>query len=263
MKSFARWGATAGLIGMTILGSWLGQTAKVLALPEAEIMKLLQSIPVFTLADDKGVPLVSIAKDKKEATAGIFISQQDANQFLAKLQKEQPEVAKPVKVQMLPLSSIYKYVVDNAKKPDGLKFGFIPAQAEVDSAKKILAGSGQEYKGGVPLFVATLGPGEYMQTQFNNEPRIPLYFDQSQAQKLVDQFKKAKPDLAAKLKVEVIPLEALMGSLQKDDEFFKRILIVPSEEALKLLQSMQQKQGAGGQSAQPAPAAKPAQPAQK
>ena len=152
MKSLVRWSITLGLVGTTVLGAGFGQNLKAFALPQDQILQKLKPIPVFTIADDKGAPLVASENNKK--IAGVFISQQDAQKFVERLQKGNPELARKVKVVPVSLSEVYQLAEANAKKQDGLNFAYVPTQAQVDSAKQLL---GKEYKGGVPLFVARGG----------------------------------------------------------------------------------------------------------
>jgi len=252
MKSILRWGATVGLIGSTVLGTWFGSTLKVLALPEADAIKVLQPIPVFTLANDQGAPLVGVDKDNKKFTS-IFVSQQAAQQFYQQLSKEKPDIAKQVKVQVVSLGEIYKIAIANAKKPDALIFSFVPVTTEIDSAKKILTAAGQQYQGGVPLYVARGGKDQgYLTIQQNNEQYIPFFFEQSQVLKMVDQLKKDKPDLATTVKIDVVPLESVMSALEeKNDEFLKRIVLWPSEEMIKLIQTTIQQNPKTPPAAQP------------
>jgi hypothetical protein len=248
MKSLARWSATLGLIGSAVLGTGFLNPQKIFALPQAEVIQVLQPIPVYTIADEKGAPLVAVDKDNKKSTF-IFVSKDEAQQFYQRLTTEKPDIAKKVKVQVVSLAEIYKVASDNAKKPDGLNFSFVPIPEEIDSAKKILGASGQQYQGGVPLFVARGGPEKgYLTIQQNNQQFVPFFFEQSQLQQMIDQLKKDKPDLASTIKVEVIPLEAIMTTLEeKNDEFLKRIVLWPSIEMKKVIESTIQQQ----QTAQP------------
>lgn len=246
MKSLAQWSATIGLIGSTVLGTWFSNPQKVLALPQAEVLQVLQPIPVYTIADEKGAPLVAVDKDSKKNTF-IFVSKDEAQQFYQRLTTEKPDVAKKVKVQVVSLAEIYKVAAENAKKPDGLNFSFVPMPEEIDSAKKILDASGQKYQGGVPLFVARGGPEKgYLTIQQNNQQLVPFFFEESQLQQMIEQLTKEKPDLASSVKIEVIPLEAIMTTLEeKDDEFLKRIVLWPSAEMIKVIQdTLQQQQNA-------------------
>ncbi len=65
MKSLIRWTATLGLVGTTMLTSLLGSYSKALALPEEQIVKTLQFVPVFAIADDQGVPLIAVGEKEQ------------------------------------------------------------------------------------------------------------------------------------------------------------------------------------------------------
>lgn len=257
MKSLINWGKKLGLVGAIVLSSLGTYTLKALALPQEEIIKLFQPIPVFTIADDKGVPIVADGENNKKVT-GVFISRQDAQQFFQQLQEKNPDLANQVKVQPVSLGEVYKLAQANAEKPDGLLVDYVPSQGEVESAKKLLTDSGQEYKGGVPLFVAKGGEEEgYLTVQENGEQIIPFFFDRAQLDGMIDRFKQEKPDLAATVKIEVIPLESVMATLQQsDDEMLKKIRLVPSQESIQYIRENVQ-QGQSNAQPQEQPNAQP------
>lgn len=182
MKSLVRLSKTIGLVGGTVLASFFAQSMKVLALPQEQIVQTLQPIPVFTIADEQGAPLVAVGKDEKKIT-GVFISQQDAQQFFQQLQQQNPELAQKVKVQPVSLGEVFKLSQANEGKADGLNFAYVPMNDEVEAAKKVLSTNGQQYQGGVPLFVAKGGEDQgYLTVQQNNETRIPFFFEKEQLQ---------------------------------------------------------------------------------
>lgn len=236
MKSLLRWGATLGLVGTTMLSSWLGGNLKALALPEETILEKLQPIPVFAIADDQGVPLVAVVENDQKVT-GVFVSQKDANEFLAQLKKDNPEVGNRVEVKLISLGQVYK--LQEAMESEGLIVSFVPTQAQVDSANQILQASGQEYQGGVPLFVARAGEEQgYLTISQDNQPVVPFFFDKAAANNLLEQFKKQKPDLASTAKLEVIPLEAVIAQLQSsNDEMLKNIFLIPPQETIDFIRS--------------------------
>lgn len=80
MKSIIRSLTTLGLISTTVVGSWLLQGVKVLALPTEVIVEQLKFVPVYTLSDSKGGPLVASTDDNIKFTR-VFISPKDANTF--------------------------------------------------------------------------------------------------------------------------------------------------------------------------------------
>jgi hypothetical protein len=251
MNSFIRW----GLVGGAVLTTLVGQTLKVLALPTEEVVKLLQGVPVFTIADAQGAPLVAIDNNKK--VTGIFVSQQEAQKFFQQLKKDKPDIASKVTVQPVSLGEVYKLAIANAGKADALNFAYVPVPTEVAIATKLLTAAGQKYQGGVPLYVARGGKEQgYLTIQQNNEQIIPFFFEQKQIQDMVDRFKKEKPELASTIKIDVIALENVMGTLQSsDDKMLKSIRLVPTEESLKFIQTAikgQSNQAPGASNAKPA-----------
>ncbi len=251
MNSLIRWGTTLGLVGSAVLTTVVGQTLKVLALPTEEVVKILQGVPVFTIADGQGAPLVAVDNNKK--ITGIFVSQQEAQKFFQQLKKDKPDIANKVSVQPVSLGEVYKLAIANANKPDALNFAYVPVPTEINAATQILTAAGQKYQGGVPLYVARGGKEQgYLTIQQNNEQVIPFFFEAKQIQDMVARFKKEKPDLASTVKIEVIPLENVMSTLQQsDDKMLKSIRLVPSEESLKFIQTAIQNQSK--QSSAPAP----------
>ena len=234
MNSFIRW----GLVGGAVLTTLVGQTFKVLALPVDEVIKLLQGVPVFTIADAQGAPLVAMDNNRK--VTGIFVSQQEAQKFFQQLKKDKPDIASKVTVQPVSLGEVYKLAVANSGKADALNFAYVPVPTEVATATRLLTAAGQKYQGGVPLYVARGGKEQgYLTIQQNNEQIIPFFFEEKQIQEMVNRFKKEKPELASTIKIDVVALENVMGTLQSsDDKMLKSIRLVPTEESLKFIQTV-------------------------
>ncbi len=250
MKSLVRWSATLGLVGTTLLGSFGAGNIKALALPEAQVLEKLQSVPVFTVTDPQGAPLVATVpgeNNKSQSVAGVFISQRDAQAFVERLRKEKPDVAKSVQVVPVSLAQIYKLKRDNQNKPDGLNFAFIPTKQQMDAAQALMGQTGQQGQQfqGTPLFVARGGQGNgYLTVQDNGKQVIPFFFDKEQLQGMVDRFKQQKPDLAGTVRIEAVPLEGVIQTLQNsNNEQLNNLAIVPSQEAISFLRSMQPASG--------------------
>lgn len=238
MKSFIRWSATLGLIGTTLLASFAGPAQKALALPQEEVVKALQPVPVFTIVDSNGAPLIAVVGEGEEEAkvTGVFISQEDAQQFLQQLRENKPDVAQSVQVQPVSLGEVYKLAQQNAGQPEGLNFAYVPIEDEVQEAREI---QGEEYQGGVPLFVARGGEdGGYLTIEQNNQSRIPFFFEKEQLEAMVTRFKSEQPDLASTVSIEVVPLERMIALLQQsDDEALTRIILVPTEESMNFIRS--------------------------
>lgn len=248
MKSLIRWSATLGLLGSTLLTSWFGQVPKALALPEAEVVKVLQGVPVFTITTEEGGPLIATLEDDQKVTQ-VFMSQQDANKFLAQLKEKQPEIGNKVRVQPVSLAAVYSFALANNTETESLQFAYIPMASAVDSAKKVLNDNGQQYQGGVPLFTLRGGPDNSILTiQQDNQEVIPLFFEKAPLQAIAEQMKKDQPDIANTMQMEVIPLENIIGLLQsKDDAMLKQIQLVPSQETMKFIQEAIQSEQNKGQ----------------
>jgi len=85
MKSMVHLGARLGLVGSAIMGSSYRQYAG-FTLPQEQILQKLGPVPVFTITDNKGAPLVAsnqIGKTKDRSQA--FYQSKDAQAFVAQL----------------------------------------------------------------------------------------------------------------------------------------------------------------------------------
>jgi nickel transport protein len=247
MKSLVRWSATLGLVGTTLLGSFCAENLQALALPDDQVSAKLQAVPVFTVTDAKGAPLVASipnTQNKTTPVAGVFISQKDAQAFVERLKKEKPDLGQNVQVVPVSLAEVYKLKKENESKPDGLNFAFIPVQQQVQSAQSLMgqAPQGQQAQPfqGTPLFVAKAGQDQgYLTVQENGKQLIPFFFDREQLQGMVDRFKQQQPNLASTVKVEAVPLEGVIYTLQtSNNDQLNNIVIVPSQEALTFLRSL-------------------------
>jgi nickel transport protein len=238
MKSLVRWSATLGLVGTTLLGSFFGGNLRALALTEQQVMEKLQTVPVFTVTDGEGSPLVASIpnqNNQNEAVAGVFISQRDAEAFVERLKREKPELGNQVRVVPVSLAEVYQLDQQSQNQPNGLDFAYIPVQQQVQSAQQLL-GQGQEFRG-VPLFVAKGGQeGGYLTIQQEGQQVIPFFFDKEQLQNLVNRFKEQQPNLASSVQIQVVPLEGIINTLQtQDNPQLEQILLIPSQESLQFL----------------------------
>lgn len=244
MKSLVRWSTTLGLVGTALLGSFGLENLKALALPEAQVMEKLQPVPVFTVTDPQGAPLVATIPDgqnKAQAVAGVFISQKDAQAFVQRLQKEKPDLAKNVQVVPVSLAQIYKLRQENQNKPEGLNFAFIPVQQQLQAAQALVGQAGQQGQSfqGTPLFVARGGKENgYLTVQENGKSVIPFFFEKEQLQQMIDRFKQQQPNEAATIQIQVVSLEGVIQTLQSsNNEQLNDIVLVPSKEAIDFIRA--------------------------
>jgi hypothetical protein len=236
IKSLILRSATLGLIGTTIFGLGLGQNFKAWALPTDQIVEKLNPVPVFTVADEQGAPLVASGEDNAKV-AGVFISQTDANNFVSRLQQQNPDLASKVKVVPVSLGEVYRLDQNNQNQADSLNFTYVPSQSEVESAKTILSQDGKQYQGGVPLFVAKGGQDNgYLTIEKDAQQVIPFFFEKKQLESVVEKFKQQKPELADTVNIEVVLLEGVIDTLQKsDDAMLNKIVLVPTTESIEFI----------------------------
>ena len=236
--------AALSIVGTAIFSAGFGYNLKAWALPQEQVLQKLDPVPVFTIADEKGAPLVASGENDAKV-AGVFISQQDAQSFVTRLQSQNPDLASKVKVVPVSLGEVYKLAQANQTQANALNFAYVPEQTEVDSAKTVLSENGQEYQGGVPLFVAKGGTDNgYLTIERNSQQVIPFFFEKQQLENMVTKFKEQKPDLAETVNIEVIPLEGVIATLQSsDDEMLNKIVLVPSAESLEFLKEKAAQQG--------------------
>ena len=253
MKSMNRWGATLGIAGSAIIGSSLIGATQALALPEDQIVKKLGSIPVFTITDSKGAPLVaSVPKaqnqgstsNQQTSVAGVFINQKDAQAFVEQLKTKNPELAKTVRVVPVSLGEVYKLDQANQNKPNSLDVAYVPSQNQVNAAMDLLRQSGQKNVNqfnGTPLFVARAGKEKgYLTIKQANQEIIPFFFNKEELQSMLERFKKQQPKLASTLEIQVVNLEGVLQTLKtRNDQELNQIMLVPPQESIQFVRSLQ------------------------
>jgi Tic22-like family len=261
MKSFFRRSATLGLIGSAILGSSLIGNLRALALPEQDILERLTPVPVFTIIDDSGYPLVAAPSNQgndKRAVAGVFISVDNAQAFIEKLQNTNAELARKVKIVPVSLGDVYKLSEENLKKADGLNFAYVGVEAQQNMALELLRQNniplpldekGQPRFSGVPLFVARGGEKSgYLTVQQGDKQVIPLFFDKQQLQVMINNFKQQQPSLASTVKIEVAELSGIIETLKKqNDKGLNNLVLVPSQESLGFMRFLGERNKANPQ----------------
>lgn len=256
MKSFVRWSATLSLVGGVLVSSLLGGGARSLALTNEQVAERLRPVPVFTLTDAEGSPLVATQQGQENVpVAGVFISQQDAQAFLSNLRQNNPDVGQDVQVTPVSLAEVYQLAIaDNA---DELEFAFIPMRQEVQTAVEVLRQSGedvQEFEG-VPLFIARSGGQEngYLTIQQGNQQVIPIFFKRDDLQTMLEQVRQRQPDLVTSVSIQVVNLEGLINTLQtSENQELNRILLVPPRESIEFIQSLPREPQQGQPQTRPA-----------
>lgn len=246
MKAIIRWTATLGLAGSAIIGSSVVNSRQVLALPQEQILQKLGPVPVFTITDNKGAPLVASVRNQKNqaGVAGVFINRQDAQAFIEQLKKKDPNLAKNVQVVPLSLGKVYQLEQANKGKPNSPDFAFVPGKQQVDAAMALMQQNGQKVKqfNGTPLFVAKAGQKEkgYLTIQQANQQVIPFFFNKEELQSVLDRLKKQQPKLASTIEIQVVNLEGVLQTLQtRNDKDLNQIVLVPPRSSIEFVRSLQ------------------------
>ncbi len=270
MKSLMRFGTSLGLIGTAVVGAMVIGSARAQALPDNQIIEKLQPIPVFTITNQQGAPLVASPQQGESGApvAGVFMSQQDAQAFLTRLGSNNPDLVRGVQVVPISLGDVYKMSRQRGNPQDRLEFAYIPTQQQVDVAKQLLTQRGGPNAAnfqGVPLFIAKGGRDNgYLTIQQGNEKIIPVFFEKQGLQNLIDRFKQQQPNEAVNVTIEVINLEGMIQTLQQsNDQQLNKLVLIPSRDALASIQAYLQNQARanGGNPGQPQrPNAQPVSP---
>jgi Tic22-like family len=234
---------TIGLVAMLALAvPMVTAIAPAQALPEAEILKKLQDVPIFTINDNKGTFLqqsTGTAPNNQTFTR-VFVSFKDAQSFLQVFKNKYPQQGKLAQIIVAPLSEIYKLKLEAKKKGRNINFVFIPAEKQIKYALGIEKKSYQSnVPYAVPLFmVMSKQKDRYTAIQLNNV--TPLFFEKEQAQQLIEQVKKQDPKLAANAKIEVSSLQSIVESFRKaNNPGQQQIVIVPSRESIESIRKLQ------------------------
>jgi hypothetical protein len=245
MKSLIRQGFTLFAVGGVVVSTLLASGLRALALTDEQIAERLRNVPVFTITDSDGSPLVSTPEaGEGPPVAGIFINPADAQAFLDDLRQENPELASSVNVVPVSLAEVYQLALAGQASEQRLEFAFIPNQDDVENAITIQQQeTGEDVTSfeGVPLFIArssTDGETGYLTIQQGNEQVIPMFFDKNDLQAMIQQLEQVQPDLAPTVSVQVINLEGLITTLENSDNpELERILLIPSEDALESIRN--------------------------
>jgi len=244
MKSMFNLGAKLGIVSSAIVGSAIFGTMSAFSLPQDQIVQKLGPVPVFTITDAKGAPLVASNEgNKKEGgVAGVFINQKDAEAFVNQLKTKNPELAKTVRVVPVSLGEVYKLDQASSTKPNSLDFAYVPAKQQVDAAMALLKKSGQDEKKfqGTPLFVAKAGKEKgYLTVKQADKQVIPFFFNKEELQTMLDKFKKQQPDLASTVEIQVVNLEGVIETMQsRNDTQLNQIMLVPPKASIDFVRSL-------------------------
>ncbi|MEL6221833.1 MAG: Tic22 family protein [Cyanobacteria bacterium J06626_14] len=249
MKSLIRKGAAALTAGGIIVGSIISAGLSAIALTSEEVTQQLRHVPVFTVTDETGSPLVSEVSEEDDIppVTQVFISKADADAFIDGLSEANPELASSVRVTAVSLGRIYEVALQGQEDDSRLEFVFVPQQSQVQSAVTIIQEASESDQtvdefSGVPLFTArTVNEGSddfgYLTIQQGEQEVVPMFFRSEDLQSLLSEISENQPELASTLEEHVIRLEDLIYTFEtSDNEDLQQIRLVPSSETLRYIQ---------------------------
>ncbi len=226
-KSLVKLAAIAGAIAVSPMF-----TLKAEALTEVQVLERLGSIPVFTITDDKGSPLLGSvpqqpnAKPDDSQVLFFFLGPDEAQLMLNQVQKSSPEVGKKAQIIVRSMNDALQLIRQNKDKK--VVFQFMPAKASVDSTRTILTAQGVAADKiqipAVPVFFAIGGAANNqglltmsIDQNGKKEQVVPFFLDKSDLQNLLDRASKDQPEITKVTKVQVASLFDVMSSMVSKD----------------------------------------------
>lgn len=249
-KSLVKLAATAGVAGAIAVSPIF--TLKAEALTEAQVLERLGSIPVFTITDDKGAPLLGAVPQQPNAKPDdsqllfFFLSPDEAQMMLTQVKKSNPEVGKKAQIVVRSMNDAYQVIRQNKDKK--VVFQFIPSKTSIDSARTILVSQGiaADKIPNVPVFFATGGqPNSQglltmsIDQNGKKEQVVPFFLDKTDLQTLLDRAGKEQPDVAKATKIQVASLFQVLDSMvskdNKPNPEVERFQFVPSRTSFEYI----------------------------
>ncbi|MEI6328092.1 MAG: Tic22 family protein [Pseudanabaena sp. ELA645] len=249
-KSLVSLAATAGVAGAIAVSPIF--TLKAEALTEAQVLERLGSIPIFTITDDKGSPLLGSVPQQTNAKPDdsqilfFFLGSDEAQQMLNQVQKNTPEVGKKAQIIVRSMNDAYQVIRQNKDKK--VVFQFIPARASIESARTILTAQGvaADKIPNVPVFFAIGGQDKSqglltmsIDQNGKKEQVVPFFLDKSDLQNLLDRASKDQPDVTKSTKIQVASLFQVLDSMvskdNKPNPEVERFQFVPSRTSFEYI----------------------------
>ncbi len=276
MKGFLRWAAALGAAGMMAAGPIAMHPAE--ALTEAQVLERLSGIPVFTIADEKGNPLLATVpkeamKDPKAPTQLLlyFLNPDDAKAMMDRIKASNPEVGKNARLVVQSLNVAYDVIKKNEKNKD-VAFQIVPSRTSLESARTILTAGGKapERLPAIPVFFATGGKDKQglLTLEQDGKQFVPFFFEQKDLQGLLDRAKQERQAAVVDTSIQVTSLFQVLDSMvtkgNNSNPDAERFTFVPGRTAFEYVVKNQPPQASRPSAPQPAPAApKPAPSAPK
>lgn len=200
-----------------------------LAIPQEQIAAKLTNVPAYVLGTEQGLLLLPTGEDANSAPGlYVFLSEAQAQGFLAKAAEANPEFAATIDIKLTSLENLYKESQSRTEQP--LRLMYIPEEAEATQAAEL----NSEYRGGVPLFYAQLADGSLASVEENGQPIFPLFFSRDDLESNLNALGEQNPEARAAISIGVLPLEFVLAQMQSSDEaLFNQIRLLPDSEVIQ------------------------------
>lgn len=277
MKSlFSRASAATLAAVSAVLGSMVCFPSIVQALSTDEIVRRLDVVPLFSVTQENGQPILVFPKQQgqpaaepKPADGAIlhFVDPEDVRAFANRVQSEAPPESRKVSLALLTLGQFYRMWTEAQNKPEMPDLVVTPSKEDVEAAITILKQQGQsvEQFAGIPLFYAVDPQAEDapLTLRADNREVVPFFFSKRDLQAMLDDYKQRQPDIINRAQLRVFTLDGLIEELKKatdPNSLVGSVRLIPSSSAaafyMRAMRSNQpgqpNGQGAGQSGARPA-----------
>lgn len=271
MKSlFSRASAATLATISAVLSSAVCFPGIVQALSTDEIVRRLDVVPVFSVTQENGQPILVFPKqpgqapaEPKPADGAIlhFVDPGDVRDFANRVQREAPDPSKKVNLALLTLGQFYRMWTETQSQPEMPSLVVNPSKEDVEAAIAILKQQGQtvERFNGIPLFYAVdpQAGDAPLTLKADNREVVPFFFSKRDLQAMLDDYKARQPDIINRAQLRVFTLDGLIEELKKatdPNSLVASVRLIPSSQAaafyVRAMQASQQG-GANGQGARP------------
>jgi hypothetical protein len=248
IKSLLKLAASVSLIGAIFispvaLNPIANFTAE--AATEEEVFEKLGGVPVFTITDDKGTPILGSVN--QDAGAGdrqlllFFLNPDDATALINQIKTTNPQVGNKAQVIVRSMNDAYQVIQDN--KDEAIAFQIVPSQTSLEAARKILTAQGKpaDQLPNVPVFFATGGDSGndsgLLTLEQDGQQIVPFFFEQKDLEGLISRARQQQADVANNTKIQVTSLFQVLDSMISDNDAAtrdtERFTFVPSREAFE------------------------------
>ncbi|MFN3361890.1 MAG: Tic22 family protein [Pseudanabaenaceae cyanobacterium] len=218
----------------------LGIVTPAVAMTEQQVISRLSSVPLFVLMTPQNEP-VALAlnnKGKEVQIIRFYLSYNDAQVAMQDLQRVNPPLARQVRIVAASMPQFFE--LQKQKKSPNVEFVLVPARNSLEATRAVLREQGKpdnQFEG-IPVFYATADKnGSVIMIEEGGKKFTPFYFDRSDLQNFINEYRKANPQ-APQPRIEVVPLDRVISSMiatptSKPDPTSATFQFVPSSSAVQ------------------------------